>query len=161
MLRYVKTFLPVRCLEHSEGRGGGMESRRQKEQKSVTGERQAAGTRVFCQISARAPVELNCEICIYFTDRSEAACTWQCSPHPAPSDYTLPCLALWNLADHRTAFSHAGEMHSLARTVATPSGLFNTRLERFSPSLTSEGGRICLIVSVTLAALHKQRQLSH
>lgn len=70
----VQKNVPSRERSGAQGGGGGV-WRRQKEQNSIKGETRAIGTYVFCQISALVPIEVNCEICIYFTDLSEAAYT--------------------------------------------------------------------------------------
>lgn len=114
----------------------GGRGRRQKKQNSIKGETQAIGTYVFCQISALVPIEVNCEICIYFTDLSEAAYTWQCSPKQLHIALPGP------LEAHKTTrlYATALEKRSLARTLPSTSGLFNVIFKRFSPSLRSKGG---------------------
>lgn len=130
---------PKKCSFQREiwsTRGGVCVWRRQKEQNSIKGETRAIGTYVFCQISALVPIEVNCEICIYFTDLSEAAYTWQCSPKQLHIALPGP------LEAHKTTrpYATALEKRSLARTLPSTSGLFNVIFKRFSLSLRSKGG---------------------
>lgn len=110
--------------------------------------RRAARTSVFCKVSALVPVELRCEMCIYITELG--ACSQTRFPQSG-----VPCLPLAPLKPGGPSAP------TLQNPPSTPA-LFGAMFKRSSPSLRSAGGgRICLIVSVTLATLHKQRQLSH
>lgn len=83
-----------------------------------------------------------------------------------PNNDTLPCLARWKEGNDPTNPKACRQpARSRSAALQEPFPLFrddSTRYLKASPHLLdAKGGRICLIVSVTLATLHKQRQLSH